>query len=70
MGKTAIGCVGRCKVCGKAILLMATYVDGSELWMHFGVGPDHYAVLSPGVGAYYDRTQPSNLAQGASQITA
>lgn len=46
---TTVGCIGRCKACGKAIVLMATYVDGSQFWAHFGVGPAHYAVLSPGV---------------------
>lgn len=46
---TKVGCVARCKVCGKAILLMATYADGSAFWAHFGVGPSHYAVLNPGV---------------------
>lgn len=43
-----VGCIGRCAVYGKAIVLMATYVDGFQFWAHFGVGPDHYAVPSPG----------------------
>lgn len=46
---TKVGCVGRCKVCGKAILLMATYVNGFDFWAHFGTGPDHYGIPMPGV---------------------
>jgi hypothetical protein len=48
-GPTAIGCIGRCKVCGKAIVLMATYANGFQFWAHFVGQPDHYGVLSPGV---------------------
>ena len=43
-----VGCIGHCAVCGKAIVLRATYIDGSQFWAHFGVGPDHYAVPSTG----------------------
>ncbi len=58
---TALGCIGRCKVCGKAIQLRRVIEFGEagheievDTWLHFGAGTDHYAELSPGVGEYYD----------------
>lgn len=60
---TALGCIGRCKVCGKAIQLRRTTLfmwprDGEEKgrivpgehdsWAHF-INTDHAAVLMPGV---------------------
>lgn len=60
---TALGCIGRCKVCGKAIQLRRmtmfnwddkTITPGeSDAWAHF-VTSDHRAELSPGAGAYCD----------------
>lgn len=44
-----VGCIGLCQVCGKAILLMATYVNGFAFWAHFGVGPGHYGEPKPGI---------------------
>lgn len=53
---TALGCIGRCKVCGLAIQLRRTtvFMSGSvtpgeeDRWGHF-VATDHLAELSPGV---------------------
>lgn len=63
MDGTALGCIGRCKVCGKAIQLRRTTVftwpdkriapGENDAWAHF-VTTDHPAELSQGVGAYYD----------------
>jgi len=56
---TALGCIGRCKVCGKAIQLVRsrnpeTHVD-HDFWVHYAPLVDrfqiemHKAVLNPGV---------------------
>lgn len=51
---TALGCIGRCKECGKAIQLRRSigefYYGLVEMdeWAHF-TNSDHPAVLSPGV---------------------
>lgn len=60
---TALGCIGRCKRCGRAIQLRRTTMFNwddktiapgeHDAWAHF-VTTDHAAELSPGVGAYYD----------------
>lgn len=53
---TALGCIGRCKVCGKAIQLRRVIQFGEvgheievDIWLHFGVGTDHFAELNRGV---------------------
>lgn len=60
---TRLGCIGRCRKCGKAIQLRRTtkfnWDDKSimpgdhDAWAHF-VTTDHPAELSAGVGSYYD----------------
>lgn len=42
--KRMVGSISCCKRCRNPIQLAATYVDGSEYWWHFGVGPSHYAI--------------------------
>jgi hypothetical protein len=55
---TALGCIGRCKVCGKAIQLRGLVVHPAGIrrhdldrWEHFdaSLSDDHRPVLSPGV---------------------
>lgn len=52
---TALGCIGRCKKCGKAIQLRRINDHGGlgighsfDRWVHMGKA-DHAAVLNPGV---------------------
>jgi hypothetical protein len=48
---TALGCIGLCKWCGKAIQLRrVTYLERMQFnaWVHFARA-DHAAVLKPGV---------------------
>ena len=48
-----LGTIGRCKVCGKAVRLVARPINpadgGTEIWLHFGVGPNHYGKPMSGV---------------------
>ena len=53
--RPALGCIGRCKVCGKAIELRRLVVHPPgvrrhelDRWEHF-TEADHAAVLNPGV---------------------
>lgn len=55
MNLNALGCIGRCKLCGKAIELRQLVVHPPDVrrhefdrWEHF-VDADHAAVLNPGV---------------------
>jgi hypothetical protein len=51
---TALGCIGRCRVCGKAIQLRRAVAEFSyglvdlDEWVHFAEA-NHRAFLSPGV---------------------
>ena len=52
---TALGCIGLCKVCHRAIQLRRLNAHGGngighafDAWVHMG-SADHAAVLSPGV---------------------
>lgn len=52
---TALGCIGLCKACGKAIQLRRINDHGGmgigssfDRWVHMGKA-DHSAVLNPGV---------------------
>lgn len=60
---TRLGCIGRCRTCGKAIQLRRVVVHPpgvrryeEDRWEHFdaALSDDHRPELSPGVGAYYD----------------
>ncbi len=46
----ALGTFGICRRCGTAIILSSRPIDpndGADVWLHFGVGPNHYGRPKP-----------------------